>query len=85
MWTWQDTPETPLPSFLIVSPTPPVRTYVRSVDHVTTKRKEVDHNLWVWGSVPRVLRARGSPAKNRLKIKDVKNSSSENLNRESTT
>ena len=29
---------------------------------MTTKRKEVDHNLWVWGSVPRALRARGSPA-----------------------
>ena len=26
-----------------------VRTYVRSVNHVTTKRKEVDHILWVWG------------------------------------
>ena len=39
-----------------------VRTYVRSVSHVTTKRKEVDHILWVWGSVPRALRARGSPA-----------------------
>ena len=60
-----DTP----PFLLIVSPTPPVqsvdayvRTYVRSVNHVTTKGKEVDHNLWVWGSVPRALRARGSPA-----------------------
>ena len=59
-----DTP----PFLLIVSPTPPVQsvdTYVRSVSHVTTKRKEVDQNLWVWGSVPRALRARGSPAKNR--------------------
>ena len=27
-----------------------VRMYVRSVNHVTTKRKEVDHILWVWGS-----------------------------------
>ena len=61
-----DTP----PFLLIVSPTPPVqyvdacvRTYGRLVSHVTTKRKEVDHNLWVWGSVPRALRARGSPAK----------------------
>ena len=50
-----DTPPFPL----IVSPTPPVqsvdayvRTYVRSVNHVTTKRKKVDHNLWVCGSVP---------------------------------
>ena len=56
-----DTP----PFLTIVSPTPPVqsvdayvRTYVRSVNHVTTKRKEVDHIPWVWGSVPR---ARGSP------------------------
>ena len=40
-----------------------VRTYVRSVNHVTTKRKEVDHIPRVWGSVPRALRARGSPAK----------------------
>ena len=39
-----------------------VRTYVRSVNHMTTKGKEVDHNLWVWGSVPRAPRARGSPA-----------------------
>ena len=39
-----------------------VRTYVRSVSHVTTKRKEVDHIPWVWGSVPRALRTRGSPA-----------------------
>ena len=62
-----DTP----PFLLIVSPTLPVqsvdayvRTYVRSVSHVTTKRKEVDHILWVWGSVPRALRARGNPAIN---------------------
>ena len=58
-----DTP----PFLLIVSPTPPVQSvdaYVRSVNHVTTKRKEVDHIPWVWGSVPRALRARGSPAKN---------------------
>ena len=62
-----DTP----PFLLIVSPTPPiqsvdayVRTYVRSVNHVTTKWKEVDHILWVWGSVPRALRARvGVPLK----------------------
>ena len=60
--------ETPL-FLLIVSPTLPVqsvdayvRTYVRSVIHVTTKRKEADHILWVWGSVPRALRARRSPA-----------------------
>ena len=54
------------PSFPFDSlPYPPVQSvdaYVRSVSHVTTKRKEVDHNLWVWGSVPRALRARRSPA-----------------------
>ena len=67
MWTWQDTPETPLLPFdSLPYPTRtirrPVRTYVRSVNHVTTNGKEVDHNLWVWGSVPRALRARRSPA-----------------------
>ena len=39
---------------LIVSATLPVQSvdaYVRSVSHVTTKRKEVDHTLWVWCSV----------------------------------
>ena len=25
-----------------------VRTYVRSVNHVTSKQKELDHILWVW-------------------------------------
>ena len=62
-YAW-DTP----PFLFIVSPTPPVQSvdaYVRSVNHVTTKRKEVDHIPWVWGSVPRALRARGSSAKNR--------------------
>ena len=32
-------------------PYPPVQSVdanVRSVNHVTTKGKEVDHNLWVW-------------------------------------
>ena len=57
-----DTP----PSLLIISSTLPldayVRTYVRSVNHVTTKWKEVDHIPWVWGSVPRALRACGSSA-----------------------
>ena len=59
-----DTP----PFLLLVSPTLPVqsldeyvRTYVRSVSHVTTKRKDVDHILSVWGSLPRALCARGSP------------------------
>ena len=36
---------------------------VHSVNHVTTKRKEVDRILWVWSSVPRARRASGSPAK----------------------
>ena len=40
-----------------------LRTYVRLVNHVKTKRKEVDHIPWVWGSVPSALRARGNPAK----------------------
>ena len=60
--------KTPLrhPSFPFDSlPYPPVQSvdaYVRSGNHVTTKRKEVDHNLWVWGSVPRALLSRRSPA-----------------------
>ena len=65
----QDTPETRHPSLSFDSlPYPTstirrrVRAYVRSVNHVTTKGKEVDYNLWVWGSVPRALHARGSPA-----------------------
>ena len=41
-----------------------VRTYVRSFNQVTTNRKEVDHIPWVWGSVTRALRARGSSAIN---------------------
>ena len=59
-----DTP----PFLLIVSPTLPVQsldeyvgTYVRSVNHVTTKRKDVDCILSVWGSLPRALCVRGSP------------------------
>ena len=62
-----DTP----PFLLIVSPTLPLQSvdaYLRSVNHVTTKRKEVDHISWVWGSVPRALRARGSPANREIKI-----------------
>ena len=64
MWTWQDTPETPLRSFVrpIRTIRRRVRTYVRSVNRVTTKGKEVDYNLWVWGSVPRARSARVSPA-----------------------
>ena len=43
-----DTP----PFLLMVSSTPPVQSldaYLRSVNHVTTKRKEVDHIRWIWG------------------------------------
>ena len=46
-----DTPS----SLLMVSPTLPLQSvdaYVSSVNHVTTKRKEVDHIPWVWGTVP---------------------------------
>ena len=69
MWTWQDTPETPsLPFDSLPYPTRTIRRRVRSVNHVTTKGKEVDHNLWVWGSVPR---ARGSPAIIQLKINNA--------------
>ena len=72
MWTWQDTPETPsLPFDSLPYPTRTIRKRVRSVNHVTTKGKEVDHNLWVWGSVPRALRARGSPAIIQLKINNA--------------
>ena len=55
MWICQG-----IPFLLLVSPTPPVQSidkYVRSINHVTTKRKEVDLILSVWGSV------RGSLAK----------------------
>ena len=58
--TW-DTP----PFLLIVSPTLPVQSvdaYVRSVSHVTTKQKEIDNILCVWGSVPCARSARGSSA-----------------------
>ena len=51
-----------LPFDSLPYPTHTIRRRVRSVNHVTTKGKEGDHNLWVWGSVPRALRARGSPA-----------------------
>ena len=53
-----------LPFDSLPYPTRTICRRVHSVSHVTTKRKEVEHILWVWGSVPRVLRARGSPARN---------------------
>ena len=57
-----------LPFDSLPYPTPTIcrrlRSYVRSVNHETTKRKEVDHIPWVWGSVPCALRVRWSPAKN---------------------
>ena len=62
--TW-DTP----PFLLIVSPTPPVQfvdacTYIRSVNHMTTKRKEVDHILLVWCSVPSIALCLWEPGYN---------------------
>ena len=42
-----------LPFDSLPYPTRTIRRRVRSVNHVTTKGKEVDHNLWVWGSIPR--------------------------------
>ena len=66
MWICQDIP----PFLLIVSPTPPVqsvdayvRTHVRSVNHVTTKRKQVDYILWVWDSVAASFARVGAPRK----------------------
>ena len=53
-------PSLPFDSFPY--PTRTICRHVRSVNHVKTKRKEVDHILRVWGSVPSALRARGSPA-----------------------
>ena len=51
-----------LPFDSLPYPTRTIRRRVRSFNHVTTKGKEVENNLWVWGSVPRALGARGSPA-----------------------
>ena len=46
MWIYQDTPETPLPSLLIVFPTPPVqsvdedvRTYARSITSQPSEKR----------------------------------------------
>ena len=41
-----------LPFDSLPYPTRTIRRRVRSVSHVTTKGKEVDHNLWVWGLCP---------------------------------
>ena len=63
-----DTP----PFLLIVSPTPPVQSvdaYVRSVSHVTTKRKEVDQNLWVWGLFHARFAHVGAPLKTELLVR----------------
>ena len=49
-----------LPFDSLPYPTRTIRRRVRSVSHVTTKGKEVDHNLWVWGLCP--TRASRSPA-----------------------
>ena len=40
-----------LPFDSLPYPTLTICRRVRSVNHVTTKRKEIDHILWVWGSV----------------------------------
>ena len=50
-----------LPFDSLPYPTRTICRRVRSVNHVTTKRKEVDHILRVWGSVPRALRAAWEP------------------------
>ena len=50
MWTCQDTPDSlPYPTLTICRQS-------ITANCVATKRKEVDHILWVWGSVPRALR-----------------------------
>ena len=52
-----------LPFDSLPHPTCTICTYIRSVDHVTTKWltwKEVDHIPWVWGSVPGAARV-GAP------------------------
>ena len=67
MWIYQDTPATLLPSFLkFLLPHAPVQSvdeYVRKLgqsrDNQTKRGWPI---LWVWGSVPRALRASGSPA-----------------------
>ena len=66
MWIYQDTPETPLPFDSFPYPTRTicrrVRTYLRTLGQSRdNQRKEVDHILWVWGSVPCAFRACGSP------------------------
>ena len=39
-----------LPFDSLPYPTRTIRRRVRSANHVTTKGKEVDHNLWVWST-----------------------------------
>ena len=39
-------------------PYPTLTIWRRSANHVTTKQKEVDNILWVWGSVPCALKVR---------------------------
>ena len=59
MWISRDTPETSLPSFVIVSPTSPVQSvdaYARSITwQPNEKRLTIFYN--VWSSVPLALRA----------------------------
>ena len=49
-----------LPFHSLPYPTRTTCRRVRSINHVTTKRKEVDHILWVWGSHARLSRV-GAP------------------------
>ena len=49
-----------LPFLSLPYPTRTTCRRVRSINHVTTKRKEVDHILWVWGSHARLSRV-GAP------------------------
>ena len=59
-----------------------VRTYVRTLGQSRdNKRKEVDHIPWIWGSVPRALLARGSPANNNNKKKNKNKNKNKNNNR----
>ena len=49
-----------LPFLSLPYPTRTTCRRVRSINHVTTKRKEVNHILWVWGSHARLSRV-GAP------------------------
>ena len=55
-----------LPFDSLPYPTRTICRRVRSVNHVTTKRKEVDHILWVWGSVILIISHNSNNNNNRL-------------------